>query len=134
MVSIVRDVLAVILGGAIGTALRLVIDLAIPHSDTSFPFSTLAVNTVGAFTLAVLVARVWSRSPSWVRAGLGAGLLGSFTTFSAVAVAMVTLTLSGEWMLAVGFLVASILMGLGAAALGLRLGYGTRPPLDLVDE
>ncbi len=128
-----RALLAVLIGGAIGTALRLGIDLALPV--TAFPFSTLIVNTVGAFVLAVLVARVWPVAPDWLRAGLGAGLLGSFTTFSAIAVSVVALADAGEWMPAIAYLAATLILGLAAAALGLKLGPA-RPAavIDLVDE
>jgi CrcB protein len=129
-----RDLLAVAVGGALGTALRLGIDTVLPHSDTDFPVSTLVVNTVGAFALALIVARVWRVAPAWVRAGLGAGLLGSFTTFSAIAVSVVSLTTAGLGMLAAVYLAATMVLGLGAAALGLRLGHPARPALDLVDE
>ena len=123
-------------GGALGTGLRLAVDTLVPHSDTGFPVSTLVINVVGAFTLAVLVARVWPITPQWLKAGLGAGLLGSFTTFSALAVSLVALGATGEWMIAIGYLVASLALGLGAAALGLRLGSRTRRAvaIDMVDE
>lgn len=114
-----------VVGGLAGTALRLGIDVAIPHTDNSFPVSTLLINTVGAFALGLLVARLWPIAPDWLRAGLGAGLLGSFTTFSAVAVSLVSLGRAGEWMLAAGYLVTTMLLGLGAAWLGIRVG---RPP------
>lgn len=127
-----RDILAVIVGGLVGTGLRLVIDTALPHADVGFPWSTLVINTLGAFTLAILVARVWAGAPSWLRAGLGAGLLGSFTTFSALAVSLVSLAAGGEWMPALAYLAATLVLGLGAAWLGLRLGRPT--PIDLVDE
>lgn len=130
-----------VVGGLAGTALRLGIDVAIPHTDDSFPVSTLLINTIGAFTLGLLVARVWPHAPDWLRAGLGAGLLGSFTTFSAVAVSLVSLSRAEEWMLAAGYLVTTVLLGLGAAWLGIRVG--SRPPaldrtgdrpIDWIDE
>lgn len=115
-------VLAVLAGGVLGTALRLAIDVAIPHSDAEFPLSTLVINCVGAFALAVLVVRVWDRAPNWLRAGLGPGLLGSFTTFSAVAVSFVSLTAAGSVPTALGYLGLTVVFGLGAAWLGLVLG------------
>lgn len=127
------ELAAVVIGGAAGTALRLAIDLGIPHRDDAFPISTLVVNTVGAFVLALLVARVWPRASSWLKAGLGAGLLGSFTTFSAVAVSLVSLTTVGSWMLGAIYLAATLLLGLSAAWLGLRLGRSSTP-LDEVTE
>ena len=69
--------LAVLLGGAVGTALRLAIDAALPHDDASFPLSTLIINCVGAFLLGALVSRVWESAPEWLKAALGPGLLGS---------------------------------------------------------
>lgn len=119
------DLAAVVVGGLAGTALRLGIDVAIPHTDDSFPVSTLLINTTGAFALGLLVARLWTQAPDWLRAGLGAGLIGSFTTFSAVAVSLVSLGRAEEWMLAAGYLVTTMLLGLGAAWLGIRVG---RPP------
>jgi len=129
-----RDLLAVLVGGAVGTALRLGIDTLVPHGDTDFPVSTLAINTLGAFVLGFLVARVWPAATSWLRAGLGAGLLGSFTTFSALAVSLVSLTAAGFGMLALAYLVATLVLGLAAAALGLRLGSPRVTDVDLVDE
>ncbi|MDF1477563.1 CrcB family protein [Leifsonia sp. H3M29-4] len=122
--------LAVLIGGAVGTALRLGIDALLPHGDDAFPWATLGINVLGAFVLGALVSSAWDRAPAWLRAGLGPGLLGSFTTFSALAVSLVTLAAADEWMLAAGYLAASILLGLTAAGLGLRLGR--RSPL--IDE
>lgn len=130
-----RSVVAVVIGALIGTTLRLLLDVAIPHADSAFPVSTLLINAIGAFALGVLVARAWARSPDWVRAGLGAGLLGSFTTFSAVAVSLVSLTAAGQWMPALAYLAATMLLGLAAAWLGLRLGRPRGPvAIDPVDE
>lgn len=115
-------ILAVLVGGLLGTGLRLAVDVALPHDADAFPFGMLAVNVVGSFALAVLVARVWRIAPAWLRAGLGAGLLGSFTTFSAIALAVVTLGASGAGLLAAGYVAVTLVAGLGAAFLGLRLG------------
>jgi CrcB protein len=112
----VSSLLAVLVGGALGTGLRLGLDLL------AAPFSTVVINVVGSFALGLLTARVWPHARPWVRAGLGPGLLGSFTTFSAFAVALVSLADSGEWMLGALHLVATIVLGFGAAWAGLRLG------------
>ncbi len=96
--------------------------------------STLIINTVGALALGTLVARVWPVAPGWVRAGLGAGVLGSFTTFSALAVSIVSLSHSGQAPLALAYLGVTLVLGFGAAWLGLRLGRVRDEPLDLVDE
>jgi CrcB protein len=109
--------LAVLVGGALGTGLRLGIDALIPHGAYDFPWSTLLINVVGSFALGYVVSRVWPVAPDWLRFGLGTGLLGSFTTFSAVMVSLFDLGA-----LAVVYVVVTLGAGFGAAALGLRLG------------
>ena len=129
-----RILLAVFVGGALGTAFRLVLDATIVHHDDQFPLSTLLINIVGSFVLAILVARLWPVAPAWLRVGLGPGLLGGFTTFSAVMVSMVTLAASSQILLALAYLAATLVLGFGAAALGFRIGRArTVPPLE-VDE
>lgn len=127
------SLLAAFIGGACGTGLRLLVDTVLPHSDAEFPLGTLFVNVVGAFVLGLAVARLWSRAPEWLRAGLGAGLLGSFTTFSAVMVSLVAQTTAGMWWMAVAYLLLSLGLGLAAAAIGLRVGR-VSTPIDWVDE
>ena len=117
-----RNLVAVFVGGAAGTALRLTIDSLIVHSDSEFPLSTLLINIVGSLVLALLVSRVWSRVTDWVKAGLGPGLVGGFTTFSAVMVSMVTLAASNEILLALVYFALTIVFGFGAAAAGFWIG------------
>jgi len=113
----VKPLLAVVTGAAVGMVLRLAVDyLVLP------PLSTVVVNVIGSFALGVLVARVWPVASPAVRAGLGPGLLGTFTTFSAVAVALVGLGANGEWMIALAYLAANVVGGLIAAWLGLSTG------------
>lgn len=128
-----KAVVAVLVGGALGTGLRLGVDLMLPHGGDVFPLGTLLVNLAGAFALAVLVGRLWPTAPDWLKAGLGPGLLGSFTTFSALAVSAVELTDAGAGWTAAAYVAASLLGGIAAAALGLRLGARRVPPIE-VDE
>ncbi|MFC6356030.1 fluoride efflux transporter FluC [Luethyella okanaganae] len=131
--------IGVLLGGAIGTGLRLALDTALPHGDADFPWSTLAINILGALALGWLVGGLWTRPsvPHWVKAGIGPGLLGSFTTFSAVMVSLVAQTSAGLFWLAAGYAGVSIVLGFGAAALGLWAGshIAHRPlPSEITDE
>lgn len=124
--------LAVLVGGLVGSALRLGLDALLPHGPAEFPLSTLLINVAGSFALGLLVARVWPTASDWLKAGLGPGLLGSFTTFSAVVAALVTMTAAGAGPAALLYLAASLVLGLGAAWLGLRTGR-RRPAIE-VDE
>ncbi|WP_350348734.1 CrcB family protein [Agromyces sp. G08B096] len=119
-----RTYLSVFAGGLVGTALRLGADLLLPHADDAFPVSTLLVNLAGAFVLGWLAGGLWTRpaTPTWVKAGVGAGVLGSFTTLSAVAASLTLLGAAGAWPVAAGYLAASVIGGLLLAGAGLALG------------
>jgi len=112
----------VVAGGAIGTAARLGLGLALPVPQGSglaaVPWATFLANVLGAFLIGVLAARL--PSSSGVRVFLGTGVLGGFTTYSAFAVGSVTLWQAQPW-LAAAYAVVSVVLGIGAAALGLDL-------------
>ncbi len=135
-----REFVAVAAGAVVGTGLRLTLDTVIPHDDGTFPLSTLIANVLGAFALGALVSTVWRRPavPAWLKAGLGPGLLGSFTTFSAMITSLLaegTLGLTDIFAL---YLVLTLLLGFVAGALGLSLGRRRRRRRprrpDLVNE
>lgn len=125
---------AVAAGAAIGTSARYGLDLLVPHPLDAFPWSTFAINVVGSFALAWLAAAAWDRVPEWVRAGLGAGLLGSFTTFSAVMISAIAIWEGGElvggpgsvqpgsFVLAALVVLANVVAGLVAALAGTLVG------------
>lgn len=119
-----RAFLAVAVGGLIGTGLRLGFDLAFPHGDGEFPIETLIVNLSGAFALGWLVGGFWTRrsTPTWLKAGLGSGVIGSFTTLSAVMASLLVLAGARELWLAAVYLLVSVAGGLALAAVGLRIG------------
>nr|WP_227411857.1 MULTISPECIES: CrcB family protein [unclassified Cryobacterium] len=121
--------LAVFLGGVVGTGARMAADWLIPGTG----IATLVVNGVGSFALGVLVSSLWRRAPHWLRAGLGVGVLGSFTTYSTVALAGIRFADAGDPATAVLYLAANLLLGLAAAWLGLRIG-GRPTPIDWRDE
>lgn len=125
----VKATLAVAAGGVLGTGLRLVVDLSLPQGNADFPVATLLVNLAGAFVLGVLVAGIWRResTPDWLKAGLGPGLLGSFTTLSALTGWIVVLAHENAWLVGVSFLAVSVVAGLTAAALGMMVGFRFLP-------
>ncbi len=104
----------VALGGAIGALLRAGLAYWVPHTDpAAFPLNTLIVNLVGCFLMGSLVwvvLHVWS-DRAWPRPFFGAGVLGGFTTFSAFAGELVLMAQAGAWILAVAYLVITIVGG-----------------------
>lgn len=130
-----RAWLAVSAGGLVGSELRYGLALAFPDQPASLPWATLWINVAGSFVLAALTT-AWMARPRtafWLRAGLGPGLLGSFTTFSAVVFAVDQLARAGQHTVWIAYLALSLLLGLAAAAAGWRLGKRlTRQPADTV--
>ena len=119
-----RAWLAVAVGGFLGTELRYGLGRAFPDVAGGIPWTTLAINILGSFVLATLTT-MWMARPHtafWVRAGLGPGLLGSFTTFSAVVFVVDQLGRAGGHLAWAAYLLLSLLLGLLAAAAGWRAG------------
>jgi CrcB protein len=113
---------AVAAGGALGTLLRAALDAAMPNAATGFAASTLLVNVIGAAALGVLVGWASPRVPGWARAGLGTGLLGAFTTYSAFAVSVVLLADGERLAGAIMSVALTLVLGLGAAVAGHVIG------------
>jgi CrcB protein len=117
-----RRLLLVFVGGSIGTAARLAVGLWMPDAG-GFPTATLRVNVVGSLLIGVVAARL--ASTAGVRVFLGTGVLGGFTTYSAFMTGTVALWADAP-LLAVVYAAGSLVLGVAAAALGLRLGRPRR--------
>jgi CrcB protein len=122
----VRGVFAVFIGGLAGSGARLVITAASAGwSASGWPVGTLVINIVGSLALGWLVGVGSTSMPDWLHSGLSVGFLGSFTTLSAVSLDLVLPAMLGD---PVGFIsmafysLATLLGGVGAAVVGLRLG------------
>lgn len=111
-------VLLVAAGGAIGTAARLGGGMLLPES-AGIPWGVLVANVLGAFLIGVLAVRLPGSSER--RLFLGTGVLGGFTTYSAFAVGSVALW-SDAPLLAVGYALGSLVLGVAAAFAGMRVG------------
>lgn len=113
-----RRILLVAAGGTVGTAARLGLGMLLPDA-AGIPAGVLVANVAGAFLIGILAARLPATAE--LRLLLGTGLLGGFTTYSAYATGVVQLWAQAP-LLAAGYAVASLVLGLAAAVLGLRLG------------
>ena len=122
MKDLKKDLLPVIIGGALGTALRILLDIILTLVFATFSLgSTMLINAVGSFVLGFLVAGLWAKpkTPRWFKVGIGPGVLGGFTTFSGV---MLQALLIQNPMMTAAFLALSIATSLFAAVLGIWLG------------
>ena len=110
-------------GGALGALARWGVATALPRSGPSeWPWATLLVNLVGCFFIGVLIAVLAARFPdaTWPRPFLGTGVLGGFTTYSTFAVETVQAVEAGFLVLAVGYVLVSVLGGVLAVVAGAR--------------
>lgn len=127
----------VFVGGAIGTLVRAVLLIDLQHTDGEFSM-LFAINVAGSFALGLLggwlgTRMLTSRSQK-LRAFVGTGLLGGFTSYSTLAL-LTALDLTPGVIAAV----LSLVFGLAAAWFGLFLGRrlgerGTPPERNEPDE
>lgn len=127
-----KQILIVGFGGAIGSILRYKLGgFALHHTQAwDFPVSTFSVNVIGCFVIGLLAALVEHHdllSPS-VRLLLFTGLLGGFTTFSAFGYESVFLLRRGLLSIAAGYVLLSVVCGLGAVLAGIKVIDQFWPP------
>lgn len=105
------SLLPVMFGGALGAALRYLTAMALgTRLGASVPYATLAVNLAGGFAMGVLAALVMRGTASeGVRLFIGVGVLGGFTTFSAFSLESFQMIERGQWGLAGGYALASVI-------------------------
>jgi fluoride exporter len=110
-------ILLIAAGGAAGVLARYGLGQLTPSM-----WMTLAINVLGSLMLGVLVhaGRDWSTE---LRDALGVGVLGGFTTFSTFSVQTVLEGDGGRTGVAALYVIASVALGIAAAALGY---YGSR--------
>jgi CrcB protein len=116
-------------GGAVGTSARYLITQAAPPAAQ--PWSVLTINIVGALLLGILLEALARRGPDrgrlrTYRLLLGTGLLGGLTTYSTLAVDLMRFLQTGSVNAAIGYGLSSLLLGVAAAALGIRLAGRAR--------
>ena len=106
--------------GGIGSIVRFLLDSAVGRRlGRSFPFGTLAVNISGAFVLGVLVGAALSTDSFRLA---GTGFIGAFTTFSTWTLESHRLGEDGQLRLGMLNFAVSLVLGVGAAAIGRHLG------------
>lgn len=127
-----RDLLFVFLGGGCGSVLRYAFVLAKDHlrlnpistlGQTIFPWPTFVANVVGCLLIGLfysLSSRLgWSAE---TRLLLTTGLCGGFTTFSTFSNEGLGLLRTGNIGVFAVYFILTLLLGLGAVALGSWLG------------
>jgi fluoride exporter len=119
----------VAVGGALGTAARYGVSLALPTVTGRWPTGTFVVNMVGALVLGVVLEGLARRGPDigrrqQARLFAGVGFCGALTTFSTLAVEADLLVRNNDVGLALGYAVGSVIGGLLLTAAGVAAAAG----------
>jgi CrcB protein len=116
--------LLVFLGGGLGAAMRHGVNVGAARLlGTNFPYGTVTVNVVGSLLMGLLAAYFAFKgdaSQHW-RLFLTTGILGGFTTFSAFSLDVAVLYERGAIWLALGYVLASVVLSILGLFAGLWL-------------
>tara|TARA_R110002073_G_scaffold1471_39_gene10416 strand:- start:207 stop:584 length:378 start_codon:yes stop_codon:yes gene_type:complete len=114
--------LQVALGGAIGASGRYLTGVAaIRLMGPGFPWGTLVVNVLGSFLMGAIIVILAHLSANRLAPFLMTGVLGGFTTFSAFSLDALTIYERGQSGLAASYVLASVILSLGAIVAGMAL-------------
>lgn len=114
--------LLVMAGGALGAGARYNLGRLLFHwTGPGYPYGTLVANLAGGLLMGLLVG-VLARSDfvdePW-RLLIGVGLLGGFTTFSAFSLEVLNMIERGNWGVAIGYALLSVIGSVVALFAGL---------------
>lgn len=119
-----KSILLIGAGGAVGSIFRYVLSLFIgKFANSNFPWPTLIINILGCLLIGVLMG-IFARDEVAYRdlkLLLVTGLCGGFTTFSAFAFENVQMLQNGNYLNAVLYMIASVVVCLFAVIGGLYL-------------
>lgn len=112
-------------GGFWGAILRFFIkSLQLPVQDYGFPFNTFIINLTGSLVLGLFIAAASDllKLEEAERLGIISGFLGAFTTFSTISKEITMLVAVGRVNMAILYISLSVLLGLAAVYIGIKLG------------
>ncbi len=123
------QLLLVMAGGALGAAGRFAIgQWLMRHAEGVFPWGTLVVNLSGSLVAGFLLGWLDERGPHYAvwRLFLMVGVLGGFTTYSALMVETLMLARAPRPPLVAAYLLSTLLGGLLLVWAGFRIGESLR--------
>lgn len=114
------NILAIFIGGGLGSLSRYGISIMLRTYSMDFPFATLLVNIIGSLILGFTIALFWNKAHlnDTVRLAIAVGFCGGLTTFSTFSWETFDLIKNGEFILAVIYALISVLTCILAVSLG----------------
>ena len=114
--------LLVVAGALVGAPLRLLVTRLAARGGRDPARGTLAVNVVGSALLGLVLGA--AATPPALVALVGTGFCGTLTTLSTFCADVVRMVEQRQLARGLGYLAASVVLGVGAAALGYLLASG----------
>lgn len=116
--------LGIAVGGALGALARYGVDEWVGRRTGAFPWGILVVNVSGAFLIGVAAEAMEPRfeDAAWLRTAAITGFLGAYTTFSTFSLDTYRLLDRGAIDQALANVLGTVVLGLLAVWLGLRVG------------
>ena len=124
MNQIIYTSLIIGLGGFIGTILRFLLSSSIEKSfATSFPIGTILVNLIGCFLIGLLSGYFTQKLGDQTQLFffLTIGVLGGFTTFSAIAMDCQVFIENGEYLKMLTYISVQAILGIALCLIGYNL-------------
>jgi CrcB protein len=115
-----KELLYVGVGGAVGSILRYLASLIVKSGSTGFPWATFMVNIVGCLVIGLLFGMT-SRNPNFsshLNLLLAVGICGGFTTFSTFSKECLQLLQVGQHWTCALYIIGSVVIGVAAATIG----------------
>lgn len=117
-------ILAVAAGGSLGSVARYLVAIGFGKLlGPKFPWGTLVINVTGSLLIGLFVglfAVRWSL-PQAVRIFLVVGICGGYTTFSTFSLDSFYLIERGEVAAAAAYMIASVVLSVGAVIAGIQI-------------
>ncbi|MEK6798864.1 MAG: fluoride efflux transporter CrcB [Planctomycetota bacterium] len=122
MYESIARIVAVGVGGGIGSALRYVLGGVVQRASDAFPIGTMAVNVTGCLAIGFLAERFGETTVDpLVRTGVLIGVLGGYTTFSSFSLDSLKLAADRQFLAALINVMGTVAACLTATWAGQRL-------------
>ncbi len=118
-----QELVAIFAGGFVGALARAALAQSLVAGAGEWPWATFAVNLAGAALLGFSITRLQERLPPslYRRAFIGTGVCGALTTFSTMALELVSMIERSQLALAAAYTGASVAGGFAAVFLSTKL-------------
>jgi len=124
MTQIINTSLIIGLGGFLGTIFRFLISSSMEkYFSTSFPIGTIMVNLIGCFLIGLLSGYFTQKLGDQTQLFffLTIGVLGGFTTFSAIAMDSQVFIENGEYLKMLTYISVQAILGIALCLIGYNI-------------